>query len=509
MANTARRSRSERNDPRYHPKTAFDLLEIPLLGRALKSRQGRLILQLPFFVAAVLLVYDGFTGPDVASRNLATVAPWVHYRGLVVVALLLAGNLFCMGCPFTLPRTLARKLSISGRRFPRVLRNKWLAIAGLFGMFFLYEWLNLWQSPALTAWVIVAYFVASFVLEAAFRESPFCKYVCPLGSFNFVYSTTSPTQIAVKDTDVCASCQGKECVNGSWSAQPVIRVDAIPVQRNGEIVTEKREVRQDTKGVLGCGTELFPPQLSSNLDCIYCLDCARACPHDNIGLMTRTPGRELSQSGAWPARWDVSLFVITLAFMGMSNAFGMVPPVYELQAWLAETLQIRSEFLFLGGLFLLMNILLPIGSALLAGYLTQLFTSTRKKFSLRDTVAAFAPAFVPIGFGIWFAHYGFHFLIAPLSIVPVIREFLGLPGLWQQYSWTMPDNIIGLIQVVAMVGGFLWSMVIAQRVALERYRRDAVPGMLPWAFLLLLMMLLSIYVFSLPMEMRGTGFMIG
>jgi hypothetical protein len=33
--------------------------------------------------------------------------------------------------------------------------------------------------------------------------------------------------------------------------------------------------------------------------------------------------------------------------------------------------------------------------------------------------------------------------------------------------------------------------------------------MMPWAFLLLLMMLFSIYVFSLPMEMRGTDFMIG
>jgi len=66
-------------------------------------------------------------GPQIASRNLATVGAWVHYRGLVLLALLLVGNLFCMGCPFTLPRTLAKGLSIRGRRFRNALRKQQVA----------------------------------------------------------------------------------------------------------------------------------------------------------------------------------------------------------------------------------------------------------------------------------------------------------------------------------------------------------------------------------------------
>ena len=91
-----------------------DLWRLPLLGRVLKGRNGRLLLQLPLLLAALLLIYDGLTGPPLAPQNLATVGVWVHYRGLVMVALLLVGNLFCMGCPFTLPRTLARRLSGRG-----------------------------------------------------------------------------------------------------------------------------------------------------------------------------------------------------------------------------------------------------------------------------------------------------------------------------------------------------------------------------------------------------------
>ena len=129
------------------------------------------------------------------------------------------------------------------------------------GFLFAYEWLDLWASPALTAWVIIGYFVGAFVLEAAFAESPFCKYVCPLGTFNFATATLSPTQITVRDHDVCRTCVGKECVNGSPT-------------------------------VLGCGTELFPPTLRSNLDCILCLDCARACPYDNVALAIRPRERD-------------------------------------------------------------------------------------------------------------------------------------------------------------------------------------------------------------------------
>jgi len=483
----------------YRPAGALDMLKLPLVGRLLKWRWGRFVLQLPLLIIALLLILDGFIGPQIASRNLATVAPWVHYRGIIVIVLLLVGNLFCMACPFTLPRTLAKKLSINGRRFPRFLRNKWLAIFSLFALFFLYEWLDLWASPLLTAWVIIAYFVASFVLEAVFKESAFCKYVCPLGTFNFVYSTLSPTQISIKQADVCRVCVGKECINGSYAAQPFIRVDEIAGGKT-------QSVEHRPGGTLGCGTELFAPQIKSNLDCTLCLDCVRACPHDNIGLMIRQPGRELGLAGAWSKCWDVSLLVIMLAFMGITNAFGMVPPVYELQQWLVDTFNFQGDFPVLLLIFGMGNIVLPILLTLLIATASRLFTQTQKSISLRETVSAFAPAFIPLGFGIWAAHYGFHFLIAPLSIIPVMQEFLGQTGDWARFATPLDNQFIGWIQIIALVGGFLWSMMIAQRAALRLYRRQGMMGLLPWAFYLLVLMLIAVQIMSMPMEMRGTEF---
>ena len=211
---------SEKSPPEQDNILGMDALKAPLIGRALRHRHGRLALQALFTLLALALVIDGFTGPQSAARNLATVTPWVYLRGAVVIVLLLAGNLVCMGCPFTLPRSLAKRLSLAGHRFPQRLRNKWLSIFSLFALFLFYERLDLWASPWLTAWLILLYFAASFLLEALFTESAFCKYVCPLGAFNMIYSTLSPTRIAVKSQDICANCVGHECVNGSYAPQP-------------------------------------------------------------------------------------------------------------------------------------------------------------------------------------------------------------------------------------------------------------------------------------------------
>ena len=494
---------NDRDNALHHrPVTGLDILQAPIVGPLLRGPYGRLVLQSIFGLLALALIVDGFTGPQSAARNLATVGAWVHFRGFAVLALLLAGNLFCMGCPFTLPRTLAKRLSLRGRRFPQRLRNKWLSIFGLFLLFFLYEYLNLWSSPWLTAWVILAYFFASFALEAIFTESAFCKYVCPLGAFNFVYSTVSPSQIGVKSHDVCATCVGKECVNGSYAPQPTIRLDQIAVA--GADNPREVVVEHGPRGALGCGTELFAPQMRGNMDCTMCLDCARACPHDNVSLFTRAPGRELNRGENWSRRWDLSLLVIALAFMGLSNAFGMVAPYYDLQEWLALNLSISSERLVLLLVFGFGNLLLPLAAAASAAVAGIRLTGAGKRDSVRDTVAAFAPAFVPMGFGIWFAHYSFHLLTGPGLILPVIQEFLGSVGDWRGWSFSLDLALIGILQSLALLGGFLWGLRLAQRTALRLYRRRAMLGLLPWALVLLLLMLAAWQIFALPMEMRGT-----
>ena len=162
------------------------------------------------------MIFDGLVGPQLAPKNLATVGAWLHYRGLVVLALLVAGNLFCMACPFMLPRQagwwLRKRLGGEGRPLPRLLRNKWLAIGLVVAFFFCYEYFSLWATPWWTAWVALAYFAAAFVVDTIFRGAAFCKYVCPLGQFNFFGSLISPLEIKVRRPATCDTCRTKDCI---------------------------------------------------------------------------------------------------------------------------------------------------------------------------------------------------------------------------------------------------------------------------------------------------------
>ena len=68
-------------------------------------------MQLPLFVLAAIVILDGLFGPQVGAMNLAGVLPWIHWRGFLILGLLAAGNVFCMACPFMLPRTLASPMA--------------------------------------------------------------------------------------------------------------------------------------------------------------------------------------------------------------------------------------------------------------------------------------------------------------------------------------------------------------------------------------------------------------
>ena len=152
--------------------------------------------------------------PQIAPTNLATVVTWVHYRGLLVIALLAAGNLFCTGCPFVLVRDVGRRVRQPSLRWPRRLRTKWIGILLFVAVLFSYELFDLWALPRGTAFLVLAYFGAALSVDLVFAGATFCKYLCPIGQFNFVASTVSPLELQVRQPETCRTCRTFDCIKG-------------------------------------------------------------------------------------------------------------------------------------------------------------------------------------------------------------------------------------------------------------------------------------------------------
>ncbi|MEC9233532.1 MAG: cytochrome c oxidase assembly protein, partial [Planctomycetota bacterium] len=381
-------------------RRGFDLMRVPLLGPLIRSRRGRHLLRFAMLGLALVVVLDGFLGPRTASMNLAGVLPWTHWRGIAVILLLVGGNLLCMACPFTLPRTLAGRWLPRRFTFPRWLRNKWLAVLLLVCWLWMYEVLALWDSPSATAIVVVGYFVAAFLVDAFFRGAAFCKYVCPIGQFHFVQSMVSPLQVGARDAATCASCTTRECIRGSDRVE-------------------------------GCGTGLFIPKKVGNLDCTFCLDCADACPKDNVVIAPGRPVDDLlfsgwrSSLGRLATRWDVVALLTVLVFGAFANAMGMTAPVIEWQDRLTERLQLPDHALVASGLLLVELVLLP---ALVLWLLWLVVPLVQRGPGLRHPrrvwVGRTVLSLVPLGVAMWIVHYQFHFLTSWASIIPVAHRAL-------------------------------------------------------------------------------------
>ncbi len=470
-----------------------DLLRWPVLGAVLRWRHLRTAVQCVLALVALVIVIHGLFGPQLAPTNLATVLTWVHYRGLLIGVLLLAGNLFCAGCPLVLVRDLARRARRPTRTWPRRLASKWIAIALMAIVLFAYELFDLWALPAATAWLVVGYFGGALLVDGIFKGAAFCSYVCPVGQFNFVASTLSPLEIRPRDAGRCASCRTADCVRGRRDPGPP------------EVVRQR-----------GCELGLFIPAKEGNLDCTFCLDCVKACPHDNVALAIRVPGGELADDrrrsviGRLSSRPDLAALVLVFTFGALLNAFAMVGPAHDVQAWMAARLPGAPELLLLGIVFVAGLAVVPAACALLAAAATKRVARDRGR-PVVGIATAFAYGLVPVGCGIWLAHYGFHLLTGIGTVVPVVQgavadafgvALLGTPD-WRWLG--MRPGLVYPFQLGVVVIGAIGSAVSMRLIAARDYPARSAGAAGSWVLLVVVVAVAAGWVLSQPMDMRGTG----
>jgi cytochrome c oxidase assembly factor CtaG/ferredoxin len=506
------------------PRRELDLLRIRGLGGFLRWRYGRQTLQALSLLIASAVIVDGLFGHQMASMNLAGIVPWTYGRGIFVMAVLLVGNLFCMSCPFMLPREIGkwivRRLGWSQRPWPRMLRNKWLPVALVALFFWAYEALAIWNSPMRTAILLLAYFATAFAVDAVFRDASFCKYVCPLGQFNFVSSLLSPVEVAPRAMSVCGSCSTRDCVAGhGTSAQP-----ASPGNETRSSGYQR-----------GCELHLFLPEKQGNMDCTLCLDCVKACPHDNVGLFVQVPAQELVQLGwsdpqrsavgRYSQRMDVAVLAATVTMAGFASAAVMVAPVANAMDALGARLpELAGQTLGLASAAILPAVL--VGLVALAERLSSSGKETLQGQGSR--VPRWLLALLPLGLGMWAAHMAFHLATAWNSLWPGIlqvgRDFAPLwpalralpaPDWIGEGSLLSPEKLLGL-QMVLLAGGLLGALYVGWRIAggllvlggaasrnVElpvglRLRRVA-----PWSAVVVLLYGVGMWILLQPMQMRG------
>lgn len=423
---------------------------------------------------ALAVMADGFFGPQVAALNFAGLLPWIHWRALSLLALLAVGNLFCMACPFTFVRDIGRRVLPANRRWPRWLRTKWLP-AGLIVLYLWgYEAFGLWNSPWMTAWIIAAYFTAALTVDGIFRGASFCKYICPIGQFHFVSSLISPREVRVRSSAVCKSCRTHDCIKGNDRAK-------------------------------GCELYLFQPKKIGNLDCTFCMDCVKACPHDNVALLPTPPQIALtgdpyrSSIGRLSKRTDFAALALLIVFGAFVNAAAMTGPVISWEHGWHARLGVDMTPVIVAAGVVTGAVILPFLAVLFCAALNRLVRPVK----VDDLARRFLFTLVPVGVAMWAAHLLYHFAIgwnAPASVAA--RMFTGMAG---TFPTPFIPSWLTAAQIVLLDAGLLFTLYVGWRIAKQYAERvqTAAALLAPWATLSCALYLAGVVILFEPMQMRG------
>ena len=461
-----------------------DIRQFPLVRRLVNLPAFQFLLVLPTTAVVAVVTISAAVGILHPSFNFGTVFTWVVWWGALLLSFVVFGRAWCLVCPVGAVGEWIQRLSLWWRspytagfhlRWPRRLRNLWLATA----LFMAFVWLDngygMSNSPRMTAGLIVVLLLASAWIGLFFERRAFCRYVCPLTAFIGLSSLFSVFELRRQDAGTCrARCASKDCFRGNPQAY-------------------------------GCPMGEFPAVMDSNLHCILCTECLKSCAHNNLALRFRPPGRDL-----WaPRRPRLDEAVAAAVVVGMATilpvmTLGLLPGLRGILAGFlpAGTPPNDPPRLAAVGLLFVLGALTSGG--LVYGFSQAARLAAGAAVGVRGLFIGCAHALIPIGLFKFLSDLLDHGLRTWGAVFDVTRALVldfpwnrAVPGKVTVVHLLSPAQVY-LVQVGLLLCGLLFSLYAAHRVSRDLLggREAAFASFLPMAGLAFLLTLLNVWTLA-------------
>lgn len=414
-----------------------NLLDSPVVGKVLRSRQFLTFLIAPTMAVFTFIVLAGFLGEQ-NTGNPAVLLTWILWWPAVIFTFFILGRIWCAICPFGYLGDVAQKIFSFKWKVPSIFRNMWWRL----GLFLALTWATtLWaldRWPNGTAWLALGETLGAIALAFFFEKRAFCRYLCPIGGVFGLYSMAAPVRVGVKDSKVCyRDCPEKNCYDS-------------------------------------CAWFQYPPMVDRNAECSLCLDCVRACPHDNLTLQTQQFGADLVHFQSRRKSLDEALAIAIVMGVALLQTMVMLNGWADWQAKIGAFLHLEPGRLLYTVSFIAVGVIAPI---LVVSLVTYLSVSQKSSGEFSRVLRTYAYSFVPLGLALHAAH-NFHHLFGEGSAM-----WTGLKTAFAKYAGRTiaehgPEmtsapgpNTLFVMQWVALLGG----LYLAFRVGTALVRRDGLP----------------------------------
>jgi len=427
---SARRALRRQATPGQPP--GADVLGMRVIGKALRWRGFLAFLIVPTMVVFLLIVLAGLRGAQ-DTDNPAILLTWILWWPAVIFTFFLAGRVWCSFCPFGYLGDVAQKIFSLRLKVPGILKNMWWRL----GLFLALTWVTtLWaldRSPGGTAWLGLGLTLGAMALAVVFEKRTFCRYVCPLGGVFGLYSMTSPLRLAVKDPEVCRTgCSGKECFDS-------------------------------------CTWFQYPPAMDRGAECALCLDCVRACPHDNIALRAQAPGTDLASFQTHRRSLDEASAIAAVLGVSLLQTAVMLTGWSGWEAKVGSWLHLAPGATLYTITYIVAGAILPLLLLGLLCYASQAQEESRS--GMGRALRTYAYCFLPLGLALHAAHNFHHLFGEGGAVWPGLKKALAEYAGWAVApvppAAAAPNALFALQWATLMAGLYL-----AYRVGVARVRRN-------------------------------------
>ncbi len=439
--------------PKSEGKWEFNLLRLRPVRAFLSSPLFPVLPRAIVGVFFILVLTILFFGPVTAKENIGLTLSWIVGWPLLIFAFFFLARTWCSICGLSVPGWLAQMVLKPQRPTPQFIKqySGWIMTTLCILLFWIETTWNAYESPRLTAWIILTITLGSLFFSIFFKRRVWCRYLCPLGAINALFSMPSILELRANRHMCTNRCVDQLCYNGD-------------------------------EDVAGCPMFRHPFLVDNNRDCILCGQCIKNCKLNSIHLNLRLAPQEL-----WNLqlpRMEDSFLVVSLAAIFYPFAINQKYSGF-VQSWtgflhdigLPDSQALASSIFFFSCIFIYLS-----GYAVMSQIMARITGN-----SWKATASILGYSMIPLVLGAFMAAHLEIFVGGVWLLFANLRDIAGLSNNYSPIRILSPDATV-VLQLITIIGSLIASLYATQRI-LKRLLADRQYSMkmfIPPAFLLFL-----------------------